>query len=45
MGGFQVGVGGFSLAWAVCGRGAWVAVDGRQCSWLAVGRVQITIED
>ena len=31
----QTSVGGFNLAWAVCGRGAWVAVSGHQCSWLA----------
>ena len=39
VGGFQVGVGGFNSAWAVCGWGAWVAVNGRWCSWLAMGRV------
>ena len=39
----QTSVGGFSSAWAVCGHGAWVAIDGRQCSWLAVGWVQIVV--
>ena len=33
----------FSPAWAVCGRGAWVAIGGHRWSWLAVGRVQITM--
>ena len=43
VGGFQVSMGGFSSAWAVCGCGAWVAVGGCWYSWLAVGQVQIAM--
>ena len=39
----QTSVGGFSSAWAMCGGGAWVAISGRRCSWLVVGRVQIVV--
>ena len=35
MGGWlQTNVGGFSLAWAVCGRGVWVLIGARGLLWV-----------